>query len=88
MARFREISQLVSYPEYRTLGRIPRGCCKSRRFGGTYRLHHQGAKNHELGTTLSVTRNRTTTNKKETNSVTFSPQANYTDREVTACRRS
>jgi hypothetical protein len=24
----------------------PRGLCKNRRFGGTYRLHHQGEKNH------------------------------------------
>jgi hypothetical protein len=23
----------------------PRGSCKNRRFGGTYRLHHQGDKN-------------------------------------------
>jgi hypothetical protein len=23
----------------------PRGSCKKRRFGGTYRLHHQGDKN-------------------------------------------
>jgi hypothetical protein len=34
------------------------GSCKNRRFGETYRLHHQGDKIGELGTTLAVTSNR------------------------------
>jgi hypothetical protein len=29
------------------------GSCKNRRFGGAYRLHHQGEKICELGTTLA-----------------------------------
>jgi hypothetical protein len=28
---------------------------KKRRFGGTFRLHHQGGRNVELGVTLAVT---------------------------------
>jgi hypothetical protein len=31
------------------------GSCKSRRFGGTYRLHHQGVNNHGTVTALAVT---------------------------------
>jgi hypothetical protein len=33
----------------------PRGSCKNRRFGGAWRLLHQGNKNRLLGTTLAVT---------------------------------
>jgi hypothetical protein len=36
----------------------PCGFYKSKRFGGTYRLHHQGDKNRQLATTLAVTTNR------------------------------
>jgi hypothetical protein len=36
------------------------GSCKNRRFGGSYRLLHQGARIGELGTTLAVTTNRRT----------------------------
>jgi hypothetical protein len=38
----------------------PRGSCKNRRFGGTWRLLHQGDKNSELGTTQAATSNRRT----------------------------
>jgi hypothetical protein len=39
----------------------PCGSCKYRRFGGTWRLLHQGDKKiGELGTTLAVTSNRRT----------------------------
>jgi hypothetical protein len=31
----------------------PRGFCKNRRFGGTYRLHHQGAKNRRAKKNVS-----------------------------------
>jgi hypothetical protein len=34
---------------------MPCDSCKNRRFGGTYRLPHQGEKISELGTTLTVT---------------------------------
>jgi Rieske Fe-S protein len=30
----------------------PRGSCKNQRFGGTYRLHHQGERISEVGITL------------------------------------
>jgi hypothetical protein len=36
------------------------GFYKNRRFGGTYRIHHQGDKLGELGTTLAETRNHST----------------------------
>jgi hypothetical protein len=38
----------------------PCGSCKNRRFGGTYRLHHQGEKISKLRTMLAVTSNRST----------------------------
>jgi hypothetical protein len=38
----------------------PCGSCKNRRFGGTWRLLHQGEKIGELGTTLAATSNRRT----------------------------
>jgi hypothetical protein len=36
----------------------PYGFYKKGRLGGTYRLHHQGARISELGTTLAATSNR------------------------------
>jgi hypothetical protein len=42
----------------------PCGSCKNRRFSGTYRLHHQGDKNQEPGTTLEVTSNQSMLAKK------------------------
>jgi hypothetical protein len=33
------------------------GCCKNRRFGGRYHLHHQGGKDPRARTTLTVTSN-------------------------------
>jgi hypothetical protein len=36
------------------------GSCKNRRFGGTWRLLHQGDKIGELGTTQAATSNRCT----------------------------
>jgi hypothetical protein len=36
----------------------PCGCCKNRRFRGTWRLLHQADKNRWTGTTLDVTSNR------------------------------
>jgi hypothetical protein len=38
----------------------PCGSCKNRRFGGTWRLLHQGEKICELGTTQAATSNRRT----------------------------
>jgi hypothetical protein len=38
----------------------PHGCCKNRRFGGTYRLHHQDDMNRQDVTTLAVTSYRST----------------------------
>jgi hypothetical protein len=38
----------------------PCGSCKNRRFGGMYRLHHQGDKNRRTRKTLAVTSNRST----------------------------
>jgi hypothetical protein len=38
----------------------PCGSCKDRRFGGTWRLLHQGEKIGELGTTQAETSNRRT----------------------------
>jgi hypothetical protein len=38
----------------------PCGSCKNRRFGGTWRLLHQGDKIGELGTTKAATSNRRT----------------------------
>jgi hypothetical protein len=35
----------------------PCGSCKNRRFGGTWRLLHQGDKIGELGTTQAATSN-------------------------------
>jgi hypothetical protein len=32
----------------------PRGSCKNRRFGGTYRLHHQGGKNRLARNNFSI----------------------------------
>jgi hypothetical protein len=39
---------------------MPCGSCKNRRFGGTWRLLHQGDKMGELGTTQAATSNRRT----------------------------
>jgi hypothetical protein len=39
---------------------MPCGSCKDRRFGGTWRLLHQGEKIGELGTTEAATSNRRT----------------------------
>jgi hypothetical protein len=36
------------------------GFCKNRRFGGSYRLQHDGDKNRQLGTMLAETSNRST----------------------------
>jgi hypothetical protein len=38
----------------------PCGSCKNRRFGGTWRLLHQGDKTGKLGTTQAATSNRRT----------------------------
>jgi hypothetical protein len=38
----------------------PYGAYKNLRFGGTYRLHHDGQKNREVTTTLALTSNRST----------------------------
>jgi hypothetical protein len=38
----------------------PCGSCKDRRFGGTYRLDHQGDKNQRARNKLAVTSNRST----------------------------
>jgi hypothetical protein len=38
----------------------PCGSCKTRRFGGIWRILHQGDKNGELGTTQAATSNRRT----------------------------
>jgi hypothetical protein len=32
---------------------MPCGSCKNRRFGGTYRLHHQGEKNQRAGNNVN-----------------------------------
>jgi hypothetical protein len=47
----------------------PCGSCKNRRFGGTWRLLHQGDKIGELGTTQAATSNRRTL-RRNTNSLT------------------
>jgi hypothetical protein len=36
----------------------PCGSCKIRRFGGTYRLHHQGDKNRLIKNNINLTSNR------------------------------
>jgi hypothetical protein len=36
----------------------PRGSCMNGRFGGTYRLHHQGDKNRRARNNVSLTSNR------------------------------
>jgi hypothetical protein len=37
---------------------ITRGSCDNRRFGETYRFHHQGDKSRDLGTKLAVSSKR------------------------------
>jgi hypothetical protein len=32
----------------------PCGCCKNRRFGGKYRLHHQGVKNQQARNNVTI----------------------------------
>jgi hypothetical protein len=32
---------------------MPCGLCKNRRFGGTYRIHHQGEKNRRVTNNVS-----------------------------------
>jgi hypothetical protein len=32
----------------------PRGSCKNQRFGGSYRLHHQGGRNQRAKTSVAV----------------------------------
>jgi hypothetical protein len=39
---------------------MPCGSCRNRRFGGTYRLHLPGEKNHLTKTTLAVASDRST----------------------------
>jgi hypothetical protein len=36
----------------------PCGFCRNRRFGGMYRLHHQGDKNRQARNNVTVTSNR------------------------------
>jgi hypothetical protein len=40
----------------------PCGCCMNRRFGGTYRFHHQGDKNRRGRKMLAASSNRSTGN--------------------------
>jgi hypothetical protein len=53
--------EYVQYTKYAMKGAVicdvtPCGLCKNGRFGGKYRLHHQGKKIREIGT-LAVTSN-------------------------------
>jgi hypothetical protein len=48
----------------------PCGSCKNRRFGGTWRILHQGDKIGELGTTQAATSNRRTLRRNISHDVT------------------
>jgi hypothetical protein len=44
---------MLCYEKYRILGLTPRGSCKNLRFGGTYRLHHQGGRSQRARNNVS-----------------------------------
>jgi hypothetical protein len=61
----------------------PCGSYKNRRYGGTYRFHHQDDKNRRARTTLAVTINRSTRMKEALSSSETSLLTRATRRNIT-----